>query len=92
MSTRGQLTREQAIEIVGEKAVDKVERQNCDFTGRLMDDCDDRVEFAASISAKNTDGDDVTLVAYYYPTQSELDAAGDDLGDVDWVVEGFEIV
>lgn len=92
MSTKGNLTREQAVAIVGEQAVNKVESAQCDFTNRLMDDNDDRVEFAASVHGEDSKGDDYTLVAYYYPTQQELDNAGDDLGNVRWVIEGYEVL
>lgn len=92
MSTKGNLTREQAVAIVGEQAVAKVDAANCDFTNCLMDDNDDRVEFSASVLCEDQAGDVVALVAYYYPTQGELDAAGDDLGNVDWQIAGYEVV
>ena len=91
--TKGNMTREQAIEAVGENAVDAVESKNCDFTNRVMPDNDDRVEFSAAVSAKDRAGQECTLIAYYYPTQAQLvDAGGDDLGNVPWEIEGFEIV
>lgn len=92
MSTKGNLTREQAVAIVGEQAVAKVEAESCDFTNRLMDDNDDRVEFSAGVLATDKDGQECTLLAYYYPTQAALDAAGDDLSNVDWVIEGYEVI
>lgn len=92
--TKGNLTREQAVAQVGARLVDQVERENCEPTGRLMADNDDRVEFSASVIFYDADGNDCVITAYYYPTQDELDAAGDDLGNIDnldWVIEGFEI-
>ena len=40
MSTKGEMNREQAVAMVGEVAVDKVERENCDFTNRVQCDGD----------------------------------------------------
>lgn len=91
MSTKGQLTKDQAIAIVGEAAVAAVEKENCDFTNRLQCDGDDRVEFAASVACKDADGNDATLIAYYYQTQDALDSAGDDLSNIDWTIYGYEI-
>lgn len=92
MSTKGNLTREQAAAIVGAQAVDAVETANCDFTNRLMDQGDGRVEFSASVSAVDQNGMRCVLACYYYPTQQELDDAGDDLSNVDWVIHGYEVV
>lgn len=45
MSTKGEMNREQAVAMVGEVAVDKVERENCDFTNRVQCDGDTCTEF-----------------------------------------------
>ena len=89
MTTKGNLTREAAVSIVGEAAVAKVDGAECDFTNRVMDD--DLVEFSASVKCQDQDGYDCHLIAYYYPTQRALDAAGDNLSNVDWEIEGYEI-
>jgi hypothetical protein len=89
--TKGNLTREQAIAIAGEQLVVKVGSQNCEPTNRVMTDNDDRVEFSASVNFDDQDGNDSVLTVYYYPTQEQLDNAGDDLGNVNWVIEGYEI-
>ena len=91
MSSKGNLTREQAIEQVGAEAVAKVEAENCDFTNRVQTDGDTRVEFSATVSATDKDGDAVRLVAYYYQEPEALEAAGDDLSNCDWVINGYEI-
>jgi len=91
MSTQGELTREQAVSLVGEDAVDEVEREDCDFTNRVQCDGDTRVEFSASVSCQDTDGNDVTLTAYYYIDQEDLDANGDSLDGFDWEIEGYDI-
>lgn len=93
MSTKGNLTREQAVAIVGEQAVDAVERENCDFTNRVQCDGDTRVEFAASVLASDTEGNEVSLIAYYYIEQDDLDANEDNSLDVfDWEIEGYEVI
>lgn len=84
MTTKGNLTREQAIEAVGEDAVKAVEAKNCDFTNRVMDD--GKVEFAASVTTSEG-----VLTAYYYQSQDAVDAA-DGLDALDWEIEGYEIV
>lgn len=86
------MTREQAVAAVGEQAVAAVEAENCDFTGALMDECDPCVEFAASVGCEDKDGNRVTLSAYYYPTQAELDDVGDDLSNIDWQIVRYEVV
>jgi hypothetical protein len=87
---KGNLTREQAIEIVGIDAVNKVDAENCDFTNRVCQG-DDEVEFSGSVSAVDKDGYDVSVIAYYYQDASDVDGC-DDLGNLDWEIEGYEIV
>ena len=76
----GNLTRNQAIAIVGIDAVTKVDHENCDFTNRVQPDGEDGIEFSASVAC----GGGAVLVAYYYLTQEDIDAAGDDLSNCDW--------
>lgn len=85
MSTKGNLDREGAVTAVGEAAVAQVERENCDFTNRVMDN--GLVEFSANVAV----GDDTTLVAYYYQTQDAIDAA-ESLDELNWEIAGYEIV
>jgi hypothetical protein len=89
---QGSLNREQAVKLVGEKMVEAVESENCDFTNRLQTDGDDAIEFSASVQGEDLSGEDCTLVAYYYQNQEDLDAAGDDLGNCNWEIEGYEIL
>lgn len=90
---RGLLTREQAIEIAGMDAVLCAEAGNCEMTGRLLADNDSAVEYRYSVSISgSSDHDYDHLVAYYYPTTQELDQAGDDLSNVDWTVEGYQVI
>lgn len=96
MSTKGNLTREQAVAIVGEAAVAKAESANCEPTNRVgyngAIQGDDLIEWAGSAAAEDKDGAACTVTAYYYTSQEEIDAAGDDLSNVDWTIAGYEVV
>ena len=87
--TKGELNRNEAIEIVGECAVGQVESENCDFTNRLMDN--GLVEFSASVEAIDKDGLECILTAYYYQTKEDVDAA-EELDQLDWEIEGYEVI
>ena len=89
---KGNLTREQAVELVGENAVAAADNDNCDFTNRCMDDCDSVIEFSGSSEAVDKDGYECSVIAYYYPSAKEVEDAGDDLGNVNWVIEGYEVI
>ena len=92
MSTKGELNREQAVELVGEAAVYAVESENCDFTNRVQCDGDTRVEFSASVACPDKEGNEVVLTAYYYIEQEDLDNNEDNSLDVfDWKIEGYEV-
>lgn len=84
----GNLTRDQAIAIVGIDAVNTVDHENCDYTNRVQTDGDDGIEFSASVAC----ADGAVLIAYYYLTQNDIDNAGDDLSNCDWQIAGYEIV
>ena len=86
---KGDLTRSEAITLVGIEAVNQVEAENCDFTNRVQTDGDRYVEFSASVDCADKDGDAI-LIAYYY--QDESDLVIDDLGLLDWEIAGFEII
>ena len=87
----GKMTRDQAIEVAGIETVNKLDNENCDFTNRVQTDGDTSIEFSASIKFVDHDGSDRYLVAYYYQEQEALDGI-DDLGSLDWTIEGYEIV
>ena len=87
---KGSMGRDEAIKEVGRKIVDRLDSENCDFTNRLQTDGDDAVEFAASLPAVDRDGNDCTLIAYYYQNPEDIDC--EDLGSLDWEIEGYEIV
>lgn len=75
------ITRTQAVEQVGEKAVLEVEGSQVDYTGRVTGN--DWVEFSATVDAKDSDGEKVKLVMYVMVSQAELDSC-EELDCVDW--------
>ena len=91
---KGTLTREQAIEIVGVDAVVRVEQENCDFTNRVgyngSIQGDAEVEFSASVRAEDKDGNDVSLIAYYYQDAEAVDE--NELDCLDWEICGHEVI
>jgi hypothetical protein len=93
---KGNLTRAEAVAIVGEAAVARAEAANCEPTNRVgyngSIQGEDLIEWSGSASAEDTDGTACTVTAYYYTTQDEIDAAGDDLSNVDWNIAGYEVV
>lgn len=95
---KGNLIREQAVAIVGESAVSKVESKNCEPTNRVgyngSSQGDNLCEWSASVSCEDSDGDDCTLVAYYYTTNEQDDVMAEtgDGSAINWEIEGFEIV
>lgn len=94
MPTKGNLSREQAIMLVGLAAVEQVEGKNCEQTNRVGYNgaCqnDDWCEWSASVSCEDQDGDIITLTAYYY-TNNEQDEIIGDGGSIDWEIEGHEV-
>lgn len=93
---KGNLTRAEAVAIVGEEAVDKAEAANCEPTNRVgyngAIQGDELIEWSGSASAEDKNGIACTVTAYYYTTQEEVDAAGDDLSNVAWEIAGYEVV
>lgn len=75
------ITRTQAVDQVGENAVLEVEGSSVDYTGRVTGN--DWVEFAATVSAKDAEGESVKLVMYVMVSQSELDSC-EELDCVNW--------
>lgn len=93
---KGNLTREQAIEIVGLAAVEEAEEaSNWDFSNRVgyNGSChgDDEVEFEVQTACKDKDGRDVVLTVYCYQDAIAVDGAADDLGMLDWDIEGYDV-
>lgn len=55
------ITEGQAIAICGKEIVERVKAENCEFTGRLIDECEGVVEMSASVNF----GDDQELTILY---------------------------
>jgi hypothetical protein len=85
----GKLTRDQAIVEASKEVVEALDRENCDFSGRVQTDGDQSVEFTASINYTDAEGERRTLVAYYYQMQDALDKV-EELDQLDWEIEGYE--
>lgn len=64
----GNLTRKEAIEIVGIEAVMALDNENCEQTGRLQTDGDADIEWSADI-----DTNEGRLIAYYYTTPEDME-------------------
>jgi len=92
MNMKGNLTKEQAVAIVGEDAVNAVEYENCEPTNRVGYNgaCqgDELCEWSAGVSCHDDNGTDCTLNAYYYTTNEE----DENIDMVDWEIAGYEVV
>ncbi|HQU89738.1 MAG TPA: hypothetical protein PK620_13390 [Denitromonas sp.] len=93
------MTREQAAEIVGVEAVDNVERQNCEPTGRVGFNgaCqdDELCEWSASVICTDKDGNACCLTAYYYTSNDEDAIMAEHDGDgsyIDWEIDHYAVV
>lgn len=87
------LTRDEAVALVGEGLVSKVDGENCDFTGRLTDGTPDQgwTEFSASVSVKDFDRwGDATLTAYYYQRDEDVSEV-EELDQMDWEVAHYTV-
>ena len=96
---KGNLTRKEAVAIVGEKAVDAVEQKSCEPTGRVGYNgaCqgDELCEWSASSLGKDTSGVHCSVVVYYYTNNEQDDVMAAQDGDgsaIDWAIEGYEII
>ncbi len=91
------LTREQAVALVGEEFVAKVDAENCEPTNMVgyNGSCqnDSEIEWAANISLPDSEeGFSVYLTAYYY-TNEEQEAIAKEHGwdAINWEVAGYEV-
>jgi len=99
MSTKGNLSREQAVEIIGEAAVNAAEAKNCEPTNRVGYNgaCqnDELCEWSASAPGEDKNGTECSVVVYYYTTNEDDQTMADNNGDgsaIDWVISGYEII
>ena len=95
---KSQLTREQAIQIAGIEAVEKVEAMGCEPTNRVgyngAGHGDELTEWSASVKATDKDGTPVRLIAYYYTNNEEDQAmadAGSDGSVIDWEISHYSV-
>jgi hypothetical protein len=88
MSSKGTLTREQAIQAVGIELVNKVDGMNCEPTNRVQTDGDNSVEYSASVETGNDEYGHMTLTAYYYQSPADLDGV-EDLSNLEWTVASY---
>ena len=71
------ITKEAAISIVGNTAVEAAANGNCDFTNRVTDGTawHGYTEFSASVDATDKDGNSVVCIAYWFQESSAVDQA-----------------
>ena len=99
MSTKGNLSREEAVTIIGERAVEAAESENCEPTGRVgyngATQGDELCEWSASAPGEDEDGAQCSVIVYYYTTNEHEREMAESDGDgsvVEWEIEGYEIV
>ena len=99
------LTREEAVELIGESWVDEVERLNCEPTSRVYPHKDGEIEWMASIEIDGYDGlseaqierlpvGGCTLMAVYYTTREDSELVEENGGDwsgIDWTPDHYEL-
>ena len=85
----GNLTRAQAEARCGTEIIARVSWANVEPTGRTQTDGDSDAEFTASLGYIDN-GFRRTVTAYYYQPAA-LIAVVDDLDELTWVLEGYEI-
>ncbi|MFI5073209.1 MAG: hypothetical protein ACHP8A_20250 [Terriglobales bacterium] len=90
MRTRGALTREEAIKIVGGNTVEAVGHVKRNSTGIELAE-EGLVEFVASIDAIDVDGEAVIVSAYYYQPLEAMDGAGKGTVNLNWKISGYEV-
>ena len=79
-----------ARKIAGIKAVDRALGENCDFTGRVIDDCFNVEEMSASVDFVDADGEERILTILYLVDKVEA-METDDLGSLDYTDYTFTI-
>lgn len=83
------LTYEEIKKRFGLEILDELDQENCEFTNRLM--TNGEVEFTASLEILDNFGDEITLTAYYYQDQDDVDAV-ENLDELDWEIYGYEVI
>ena len=83
------MTRHEAIAAVGPETVESVDNLNCDYSGCLLPDGDDRVEFIATLRLPEA-SEYETLTAVYYQPKDAV-AAATELDQLDWEVAAYRL-
>ena len=84
------ITEAEARKLVGDKAVDAVLAENCEFTNRCIDDVFGVVEMSASIDVGDENGQ--KLVVLYLVSKDELDECEGELDRLDYSNYTFEVL
>lgn len=82
------ISRKEAEKIAGVALVRALDDENAQETGVVQHN--ETIEFSASMDLAIGE-DDRTLIAYYYQPVDSV-AACEDLGDLSWEIEGYEII
>lgn len=83
------MTRDEAIKTVGIESVDAVENLGCDYSGLLLPDGDERVEFIATLRLPE-ESEFETITAVYYQDNADV-AAAEDLDNLDWEIATYRL-
>ena len=81
------LSQEEAIERVGNEAVNQVNALNCDFTNTQQND--GTIEFSSHVECIEN-CEPVILTAYYYQDESSVEQV-EELDNLDWRIAGYTI-
>ena len=93
---KGNLTREQAVAIIGNAAVGAAESKSCEPTNRVGYNgrCkgDELCEWSASAAGADTSGTKCSAVVYYYTTNTQDEAIAEQDGSaIDWIIAGYDV-
>ena len=79
------ISEEEAIKICGKELVERVKSINCEFTNRVIDECEEVTEMSASV-----DFDDGSLTILYLISSDDIDQH-EDAGEYDYSNDSFVI-
>ena len=90
------LNREQTIALVGNSAVELLDKENCEYYGQDMLSYNQETEiWTASVMSKSIEsGIDVRVTAYYYQHKDNFYRDGnaiEDLSELDWVIDHYTV-
>lgn len=95
------LTTDEFLELFTKELLEKLEREQCDFTNSVSVDLDlnNQFEFSASIKIENFFGDQpfgdefshIIAIAYYYQDKDEVRAT-EDLGSLNWEIKHIRLI